>query len=168
MGEIKFNPLKVLNLAISQSTHQAALQRAKLIYTVNGELVSCELSPYKPRQIASIRLINSDIDYSKKWLDRSEIDALFALKGRCDEVLVVKDGLISDTSIANVAVLIGGKWLTPKTPLLRGTCRDRLVGQRLIKPANIDVKSLLEARGFAVLNAMTGFRQLEGVSFELF
>lgn len=166
--ELKFNVLSVLDAALRDSKISGnGVLKAKLVYTQTGELVSCEISGYAPRQIQSIRLIESDISYHKKWLDRSEIDSLFAMRKSCDEVLVVKDGLVQDTSIANIAVLVDNTWLTPKTPLLQGTCRARLLGSMLLKEADISVSSLLGASGFALLNAMTGFRRLDRVCFEL-
>ena len=44
-----------------------------------------------------------EADYRYKSADRSLLDRLFALRGAADDVLIVRRGLITDTSIANVA-----------------------------------------------------------------
>lgn len=133
------------------------LLRCKLIYDESGVL-SVEYFPYQKREIKSFKLVFDDsIDYSKKKLDRSGIDRLFAQKGECDEIIIVKKGLITDTSIANIAVLDDGIWFTSKTPLLEGTTRARLLDEGLIKERDIDIDMLKSAQQIALMNVMIDF-----------
>ena len=37
-----------------------------------------------------------------------------------DEILITRNGLLTDTSIANIALFNGKEWHTPKHPLLKG------------------------------------------------
>ena len=70
-------------------------------------------------------IIDNQINYNSKKLNRINIDTLYAKKALNDEIIIIKNGLVTDTSIANIAILYEGKWLTPKTPLLYGTTRSR-------------------------------------------
>jgi 4-amino-4-deoxychorismate lyase len=71
--------------------------------------------------------------------------------------LIIKNELVTDTSIANIAFFDGEKWLTPKKPLLKGTTRARLLENGEIFEADIDVHTLKNYTQVALLNAMIDF-----------
>ena len=144
------------------------------IYPLNGELLKCRVvynrdeildisyAPYSPREIKSFKLIfDNDIEYKYKSTDRDKIDQLFSLKEDCDEIIIVKNDLITDTSIANIAIYTDGNWYTPKTPLLPGTTRQRYLDEGKIKEKDIDVNLFKSAEKIALLNAMVDFRVIE-------
>lgn len=137
--------------------------RCRLIYCPTS-LDSFETTyvPYTKRDIRSLKIVVGDtLDYSFKYLDRSELDQLFLKKEECDDILIVKNELITDTSIANVACYLNGEWLTPKSPLLYGTTRARLIEAKKLKEADIRVEELLHAKKIALMNAMIDFDILE-------
>lgn len=131
--------------------------RAKVIYDTHGNLIDIQYFSYKMREFSEFKLVEVAFDYSKKFLDRSEIDAA---KGEFEEIIMIKNGFATDTSIANLAIFEDG-WITPKTPLLNGTTRARLLENGLLREENIDVKRLLNAKRFAIMNAMIGFYELK-------
>lgn len=92
-----------------------------------------------------------------KYADRSALDALQTQNGACDSVLIVQNGYITDTPIANVAFLQNGLWYTPHTPLLAGTTRARLIDEGRLHVRPIRVDKLSQYEGLALLNAMLGF-----------
>jgi 4-amino-4-deoxychorismate lyase len=141
------------------------LLRCKLIYDENS-ILSVEYFPYKKREINSFLIVYSDIEYSKKYLDRKSIDRLFEKK-EADEIIIIKNGLVTDTSIANIAIFDGTNWLTPKTPLLYGTTRARLLDANDLIEKDITVEMLKNAKKIALMNAMIGFDILEDYSFFL-
>lgn len=56
--------------------------------------------PYAPRQINSLRLVyDNGISYSYKCADRSALDRLKKRQGDCDEILIIRDNHLTDTSI---------------------------------------------------------------------
>ena len=130
--------------------------RCKLVYTPQN-IESITYTPYQKRFISSLKLIEADIDYSFKYLDRSSLDALFNKKEECDDVLIVKDGLITDTSIANVAFFDGTKWFTPRKPLLAGTSRACHIASGRLEEADITPAMLERFSKIALLNAMIDF-----------
>ena len=137
------------------------LLRCKLIYDEEG-ISDVQYFKYKKRDIKSLKLIyNDEIDYSKKYLDRNCIDKLYEQNKSADEIVIIKNGLVTDTSIANIAIFNGQNWLTPKTPLLEGTTRDRLIEEKQIIEADISVKMLKDAKKIALMNAMIGFDILD-------
>lgn len=141
------------------------LLRCKLIYDEN-EVINVEYFEYKKRDIKSFKLIFDDkIEYSKKYLDRSYLDELFSKKEVADEIMIFKNGLLTDTSIANIAIFDGDNWLTPKKPLLQGTTRNRLVQNKELFESDIDIIMLKKAKKIALMNAMIGFDILDEFSF---
>ncbi len=142
------------------------LYRCKVIY--DTKIQNIEFFPYRPRVIKSLQPIRSDIDYPYKFLDRSALDRLFAQRKEADDILIIKDGLITDTSIANVALSYKGRWLTPAKPLLAGTTRARLLDQKKLILADIEIKDIKKFDKIALLNAMIGFYQLQEFTIKEF
>ena len=117
--------------------------------------------PYLPRPINSFCIVESHIEYAYKWSDRTQINAL--LVDGYDDIIIVKNGFLRDTSIANIALLIDGRWMTPKEPLLKGVTRQRLVDSGFLQVANLTSESLQKMEKFAIINALIGFKIIENV-----
>ncbi|MDD2829187.1 MAG: aminotransferase class IV family protein [Sulfuricurvum sp.] len=138
------------------------LYRCRFLYDNKGYTI--EYLPYTPKPISSLRIVhNNDIDYPLKYADRTELNALFEQRGICNDVVIAKNGNITDTTIANIAFYINHQWLTPDTPLLEGTTRSRLVNEGKIFVAPITISDALNAPRIALLNAMIGFFEMENV-----
>lgn len=135
------------------------LFRCRLVY--EEEIEKIEFVPYELKEIKTFKLIHSDINYDLKYENRDEINALLQMKENADEIIIVKDSLVTDTSIANLCFYDGKDWLTPKSPLLHGTTRQRLLDEKKIKEAHISYHDLHKFSKLAVLNAMTDFRIIE-------
>lgn len=143
------------------------LLRCKVIYDENS-ILSVDYFEYKKREIKSLKLIFDDeIEYSKKLLNRESLDNLFSKKEDADEIIIVKNNLITDTTIANIAIFDGDNWLTPKKPLLEGTTRDRLLEDRFLIEKDITVEMLKNSKKIALMNAMIDFDVLEDYSLFL-
>ncbi len=50
-----------------------------------------------------------------------------------DDILIIRDGLLTDTSICNVALWNGTSWITPARPLFSGTMRAYLLDKGLVQ-----------------------------------
>ena len=143
------------------------LLKCKVIYNEES-ILNISFTEYHKREISSFKLLTSDsISYSKKSCNREELDKLFLQKEDCDEILIVKNGFITDTSIANIAIFLDNVWITPKTPLLKGTTRDRLLSTGELIQKDITVEMLLKAKKVALLNAMIEMDVLEDYRFSL-
>lgn len=118
-------------------------------------------SVYQMREVNTLKLVFSNtIEYTYKKEDREVLQKLFAERGLQDEVLIVRDGLLTDTSIANVALYDGSEWITPASPLLAGTKRAELLAHSAIREADIPVDSLFSYSKIALFNAMIDFKVL--------
>ncbi|WP_320035101.1 aminotransferase class IV family protein [Halarcobacter sp.] len=156
-----------LNLNLQDYIYPSSnkLLRCKLIYDESGVL-SVEFFPYKKREIKTFKILHEDgISYSKKYLNRESLDKLFEKKEDADEIIIIKDNFVTDTSIANIAIFDGTNWLTSKKPLLLGTTRDRLIQEGLLIEKDIDINMLKNSKKIALMNAMIDFDVLEDYSF---
>jgi 4-amino-4-deoxychorismate lyase len=158
---------KELNLAEYIYPPSEKLLRCKLVYN-DDEIINVEFFEYKKREIKSFKIVKRDhIDYSKKYLDRTELEELFLKKENSDEVMIFKNGLLTDTSIANIAIEVENIWYTPKTSLLNGTSRQRHLDNRNIFEKDIDEEFLKKASRIALMNAMIDFDIIEDYSLSL-
>jgi 4-amino-4-deoxychorismate lyase len=138
-----------------------SLLKCKVIYTEN-EIIKIEYHPYKKKSIKTLKIVYDDsINYCTKSTNREKIEALYAKKETCDEIIIVKNDLITDTSIANICILKDGLWHTPEKPLLKGTMRESLLDQKKLLLSSISTDELKNAEGLALCNAMIGFNQID-------
>lgn len=142
------------------SPPDSGLYRCRFLYDQNGYTI--EYHPYTPKKITSLRLVHADtLEYSLKFADRSVLNTLYDQRGECDDVLIVKNALLTDTTIANIALYIDGKWLTPATPILEGTTRARLIDNKTLDTAYLTPSDCAKATKIAIMNAMVGFIEVE-------
>ena len=134
--------------------------RVKLRIRYNQKDRIFHFEHYQTQKIESLQLVyTEELDYSYKYTERENLNALFAQKGKSDDVLIVKKGRITDSSYANVVFFDGNEWWTPNHPLLKGTCRARLLSQGIIKEILLEVNDLKNFKGLKLINAMRDMDQ---------
>jgi len=135
---------------------EEGVYKCRVLY--NNVIESIELHPYFPKNIQTLRLVeDNDIDYTFKYEDRRAFDRMLAQKEEADEILIVKNGFITDTSYSNIVFFDGQNWVTPDTYLLNGTQRQHLLAEGLIKEAGIRPSDLEKYTGAKLINAMLDF-----------
>jgi 4-amino-4-deoxychorismate lyase len=123
-----------------------------------------QLSPYIPSKISNFKvLIDNKIDYSLKYTNRSQLDLLKNKAQGFDEVIIVKNGEVTDCTIANLIFFDDLKWITPENPLLAGTCRSRLINNGTIFPQKICVNQLTSFSKMMLINAMLDFDETSAI-----
>jgi 4-amino-4-deoxychorismate lyase len=88
-----------------------------------------------------------------------------AQKDDCDEILITRNGLITDTSYSNVVFGQGEQYFTPESTLLNGTKRQKLLQEGKITEKRIDRNSLIEYDRIYLINAMLDIT--DGVSLPI-
>ena len=149
-----FNAKALLNLETFITPPLRGLYRCRICY--KEDIHSIEYIPYTPRVFNKFTIVKSQIDYAYKYNDRKELESLQKLSK--DEIIIEKDGLLTDTSIANIAFYNGKEWLTPNKPLLKGTMRAKLLYNNLLIEKDIRKEELENFSHFALMNAMIGFQ----------
>jgi len=117
-----------------------------------------EFIPYQYKTVNSLRIVEHDrVSYEFKYADRKVLNRLFDLRKNCDDILIVKRGLVTDTSFANIVFRRGKHWYTPWSALLKGTTRSFLLERNLIQEEEIRVEDIKTFESFKLINAMLEF-----------
>lgn len=112
-------------------------------------------TPYTRKKILSLRLVyDNNITYPYKSVDRSMLNELKKQQGDCDEILIIRDNHLTDTSYTNVALYDGQQWFTPSTPLLPGTMRQSLLDKGMLQEREILVSDIPQYQQISLFNAM--------------
>jgi 4-amino-4-deoxychorismate lyase len=132
------------------------LHKCRIVY--DERTMDVEFIPYTPKAITSLRLVEHDrIHYEFKYADRKNINRLFDLRDNCDDILIVKRGLVTDSSFSNIVFRKGKQWYTPWSALLKGTMRQNLLERELIVEEEITRSDIRTFDSFKLINAMLEF-----------
>jgi 4-amino-4-deoxychorismate lyase len=147
----------------SSSIPPHGIHKCRVLY--NSSIISTEISRYERKEIRTLMIVEAPRPrYALKYADRSEIDALFAQRGECDDILIVSDGVITDTSYCNVAFEKDGRWFTPASPLLKGTMRQFLLDSGVLAEEEILLSELRSYGQVRLFNAMIPWERTKGIS----
>ena len=132
--------------------YAVGIYKCRLVYT--QKLENFSIQRYQIRPINSLRVIENQLDYSLKYEDRVELNQLFAQRRDCDDVIIVKDGFVTDGSYTNLAFFDGEIWWTPSTPLLGGIQRQVLLEKGIIREKSILARDIFTFKKVKLFNAM--------------
>lgn len=156
--QILFDSHNVLDLSSCIEAPKTGLYRCRILYAEH--LHTIEYIPYTPKEIQRLKIVSSDIEYSLKYADRDAFNALLESNQDVDEVIIEKNGYLTDTTISNIAFYDRKQWVTPAEPLLEGTMRAKLIDEGFLHPKKIKKDGLQNYSQVALMNAMIGFKIL--------
>lgn len=134
----------------------------KLRISYNKKSTNVEYQRYSIKKISTLQLTeDNEICYDLKYSNRNRLEDLFGNRNDCDDILIVKNGVITDSSYCNIVLFDGNDWVTPSSPLLKGTARERLLEQKIIREGDIRPKDLVKYICFKLVNAMRDFNIVE-------
>lgn len=141
------------------------LFRCRVLYSARIEKI--EFLPHQYRKVESLKLVEeNNIDYHLKYADREHLNQLFEQRGICDDILIVKNGCITDSYTANPIFWDGSTWWTPDTPLLPGTQRARLIEEGKIKACRITPDDLMKYTRLGLINAMQDLENMPMIEIQ--
>lgn len=130
--------------------------KLRIVYDLNKNFRT-QLIPYAVSEISTFQLIeNNTFDYSFKFEDRKEIEKM-KLNAKAEEIIIVKNNHITDTSFSNLLFLKDKHWYTPSTYLLNGVQRQDLLKRKKIKETEITLNNIKEFTHFQIINALNDF-----------
>lgn len=136
------------------------LFKCRILYHANA--CSITFYPYQLKPINTLRFIDTQIpSYRYKMANRDLLNDALMQKKDCDDVLLVKEGLLTDTSYANIALFDGKLWVTPRIPLIYGTNRAFLLDKKIISEADIEQTKCSNFEKLRIFNAMIEFGDVE-------
>lgn len=141
------------------------LFKVRVLYGQTLEKV--EFEAYHFRKIESLKVVyHASIDYHLKYTNREILQELFARRGNCDDILIVKNGFVTDSFAANLLFFDGQKWVTPQTPLLKGTQRQFLLDRGIIQELEIREDDIRNYQKVGLVNALVRFDEMPVIPVE--
>ncbi|HUN66480.1 MAG TPA: aminotransferase class IV [Bacteroidota bacterium] len=128
------------------------LCKCRVIY--DREIRKVEYQPYVFRTCRSLRYVRADnLVYDHKYADRSAIDRLLKEAGT-DDIVLLREGKVTDASYANLIFSDGKDWYTPREPLLAGIRRGLLLRSGAIREADITPEAVKRFSSVMLINAL--------------
>jgi len=138
---------------------KSGLFRCRVTYSEQIEKI--EFIPHQYREIKSLKLLeDNEIDYHFKYAERERLQQLFGNHGDCDDIIIVKNGCVTDSFAANLVFFDGKKWWTPDTPLLAGTQRKKLLTEGQIFERRITTSDISKYSKVGLINALNDFDEM--------
>jgi len=135
---------------------KTGLFKCRVVYETDIHKV--EVEPYQIKAVTSLKIVRSEsVGYDYKFENRDELLQLYKLRGDADDIVIVKNGLVTDSSYANLIFKKGSEWFTPSTPLLRGTMRHRLIEDKKVGEQIISLNDIRKFEKIKLVNSMVGF-----------
>ena len=148
-----------LTIPIPDNLKKNATYKVRVLYSHKIEKIEWHI--YTPRKLTHFEIVeNNEIDYSYKYTNRDEINRL-CKKSQADTIIILKNGMITDSAFANLLFFDGTSWITPSTPLLQGTMREYLLQVGMIQDTLITKDDLHSFSKFKLINAMLPFEESE-------
>lgn len=152
----KRNSISLFEVLKKYNPPKTGVYKCRVIYT--SQIDSVEFVSYSVKPVNSLKVVyDQHLEYTHKYQDRNEINALLNQRQFCDDILIIKNGLVTDSSYSNIIFFDGVNWITPHTPLLRGTMRQFLLDAAEIKSAPVRVQDIPSFKTFRLINAMLAF-----------
>ena len=162
--KVLFDSKDILDLSSLIQAPSKGLYRCRILYA--EKIHSIEYIPYTPKEIHKLKIITSDLVYDHKYANRDALNKLLQAQPDVDDILIEKEGYLTDTTIANIAFYDGEQWFTPEKPLLKGTMRAKLLDEGFLHTRNIKKEEITDYTHVALMNAMIGFKILNNFKIQ--
>ena len=97
----KLTSIQLTNLIQVPEDYRSGVVKLRLLY--NETDCFCQYDDYKKRDIKTLQLIVADqLNYDLKWTNRKVFDDLKNKAHRADDILIIKNGRLTDTSFSNI------------------------------------------------------------------
>ena len=136
------------------------LHKCRITYNL-FKIEKIEFEKYTSKKINNIAIIeHNEINYAFKYANRQIFLSLLK-KANTDEIIIIKNNLITDSSYSNICLYDGTNWITPSTPLLKGTMRTILLHKNIIIEKPIYIKDLKNFTYLKFINALNDFENAQ-------
>ena len=152
-GKIIYPSLEEIVRASDTPKGNNICYKCRVVY--DSENIDVEFPVYQRKKIN--RLIvktDNEIDYQFKCANRKRLNLLCKDLRADEEVLIVKNDLLTDTSFTNIALFDGSNWFTPEKPLLQGVQRNYLLSKKMIHEKDISLQELKTYSKIKLFNAL--------------
>jgi 4-amino-4-deoxychorismate lyase len=127
--------------------------KCRILYS--SQIEKIEFLLYRRKIIHSLKAVDGkQIDYSWKYANRCALESLLRQKENHDEIIIIRNRYVTDTSFSNVIFSDGKGYYTPNTFLLNGIRRQQLLETGFIKEMEISVEDIPSFKKVFLINTM--------------
>jgi 4-amino-4-deoxychorismate lyase len=145
-----------------RSSHSEGIYKLRIIYA--GKIEHYTIEKYEPKIVKTLKIVDGgNIDYSFKYEERMALNKLLDLRGDCDDIIIIKDGYVTDTSFSNLVFSEGEQLFTPSRFLLNGIKRQQLLRDGKIKEKEIKMADINKYSNVFLINSMVDFIQINRI-----
>lgn len=131
---------------------RVGLYKCRVVYS--DKILDVEITPYFLKEIKTVAVISNDnIDYAYKYADRGDLNRMVK-DSNCDDIIIIKDGLVTDSSYSNLVLESSIGLFTPTSFLLSGTKRESLIDKGIITETRISLADIQRYDTVYFINAM--------------
>ncbi len=150
---------------IPENLDPKTVYKCRILY--RNKIESVEFLPYIIRDIKSFGVVyNNLIEYSYKRINRNLLDGIRNESPMTDDVIIIKNNLVTDSSHANLVFFDGHSWITPDSPLLCGTKRQQYIDENIIQAERISMNDIKKFIKIRIINAMIDLKDSPEVPIE--
>ncbi len=133
--------------------YSKGLYKLRLVYSDKIEQI--DYIRYEKRELKRLKVINiTENIYPFKYEDRTKLEYLYSQKGIADDILICINNICTDTSFTNIVFEdVNSAYYTSNTCLLKGTKRQSLLDNGLIKLRDISILSIPQYKRIHLINA---------------
>lgn len=155
-------PLFLNEIKPPEYLEQDQTYKCRVLYDETIKEVTFTAYQYKPAyQLQCV--YDDEVKYDHKYEDRRQIEDLSAKKGDADDIIIIRDNLVTDAAYSNLAFLKNGKWYTPEHPLLQGTKRAYYLDIGFIMPERITREDVYKFEAVCRINAFMDLSEKNAV-----
>jgi 4-amino-4-deoxychorismate lyase len=158
-----FPTFRAINLTELLSKQEVPIKgnyKCRIVFDHTPQLI--EFVPYTMREVKSLQLVETQIEPKHYKLEnRDTLNHAFAMRGNCDDIIMLNNGLLSDAWYSNIALWDGINWCTPTLPIIYGTQRAALLQSAKVIEKDISKEDLCIYSRIRLFNAMIEFGEIE-------
>lgn len=152
-------------LISNQNFDKSKLLKCRILYSKGIHEIQFE--EYKKKIIKRIKAVECNtIVYNYKYENRNELKALLSA-AETDEIIIIKNGEITDTSYSNLVFEKNNNLLTPANPLLKGTKRQKLIDEGIIREEQVLCDNIKNFDFFYMINSMLELEESNRLPIEI-
>jgi 4-amino-4-deoxychorismate lyase len=137
----------------------SGLYKVKVVYSKYLESVT--IDNYTIKNHHKIKLLEKpEIKYDFKFLDRKNLEEDFNQEADFDDIIFLKNDLLTDATYSNLAFFDGKTWFTPENCLLNGVKRKAWLDSGIITEKKILKDDIQGFQKIAFINAMRDFEKM--------
>ena len=151
--------IDIHSLFLNLEHDEDGLYKFRIEYDLDNNLKT-QIVPHAISEHDDFELvIDNELNYHFKSADRTQFQKL-KNDSDADEIIIIKENQITDTSYSNLLFLKDKTWFTPKTYLLNGVMRQSLLASKKIKEMEITIDNIKEYSHFQLINALNDFDEM--------